>query len=105
MILVNKHEVDKYYGLAEGTTCQRMRRGWTVRECANNRKTPKVRIQREKKKVGSKPKYIFTLPNGQKVAGGVALDEALGLRKGTTNQRLNRGWSADECVNNKRLSR
>lgn len=103
--LNTQRDVDAYYNLGNGTTCVRLKRGWTMEECANNRKTPKVRIPREKKKVGSKPKYIFTLPNGQKVAGGIALDEALGLRKGTTNQRLNRGWSADECVNNKRLSR
>lgn len=37
-VLTSCIDVDRYYGLNKGGTSNRIRLGWTIEECANNRR-------------------------------------------------------------------
>lgn len=91
-ILKQKSEVDRYYNLSPSTTCQRLKRGWTVEECANNKRFD-----------GGNKRYKFTLPNGEVVTSCVAVDNYYNLRRGTTNQRIYLGWTEEQCAVNERV--
>lgn len=43
---------------------------------------------------------IFEMPNGEVLKCNTDLDRYHGLSRGTTSQRLHRGWSVDECIQN-----
>ena len=47
---------------------------------------------------------VFELPNGEVFKCNTDLDRYLGLSRGTTGQRIHRGWTVEECALNKRLS-
>lgn len=43
---------------------------------------------------------VFELPNGEVFNCNTDLDRYLGLSRGTTSQRLHRGWTVEECIQN-----
>lgn len=43
---------------------------------------------------------VFEMPNGEVFKCNTDLDRYLGLSRGTTSQRLHRGWTVEECIQN-----
>ena len=84
--------VDEYYGLDIGTTSNRLYDGWTEKECVNNRREKVVRRGNNE----------FHMPDGSILTFYYEIDLYYGLNRGTTGTRLHRGWTLDECINNKR---
>lgn len=110
-VLTVLRDVDRYYGLRFGVTTDRLKNGWSEEECANNFRIAYVdreHINRvtENKRVNfdkdSRFLYVFKLPNGKIVRGCPAVDVYYGLKTGTTANRLNDGWTIEECANNSR---
>lgn len=87
-------DVDRYYNLGSYTTSNRLKSGWTIEECANN------------KRLGYKNNYnrIFHMPDGTILYRATKVDEYYNLRVGTTVNRLNQDWTEEECANNKRVN-
>lgn len=106
-VLYKCSDIDKYYGLTEGVTLNRLIRGyWTEDECANNvRKTDKserLNILRCEAHIMLQD-YYYTLPTQERVLKLSKIDEFYGLKYDTTLNRLLVGWSMLECVSNMRM--
>lgn len=88
------YDVDRFYNLKLGTTSSRLEKGWTVAECAYNKR------QERPKKVG---KYRFPMPDGRVFTMASEVDSYYGLGSSTTASRIKRGWTELECAHNRRL--
>ena len=95
-ILHKTFDVDRYYNLKTKTTCGRLRCGWSEDECAMNKRDT---VRRD----GNRSKSVFKMPDGTVLRSNKALDKYLGLANGTTSQRLHRGWTVEECIQNFRF--
>lgn len=108
--------VDRYYGLKEGTTNKRLKRGWSTVECANNKIEPLVKEEgsnktktveeQENKSTTKKPKSLkpcrFSMPDGRVLANCEEVDKYYNLDIGTTRDRLEkRNWSSSQCARNR----
>ena len=85
-ILHNFRDVDNYYNLMVGTTNTRVYIGWTEQECANNRRKNVAKT------------YTFNMPDGSVLTRQYDVDDYHKLARGTTGQRIHRGWTVEECV-------
>lgn len=93
-VLTRAVDVDRYHDLKVGTTTKRLNIGWTEEECSENKRDDAMKWP-----------YTFNMPNGAVFHNPNKVDKYYGNRNGMTSQRLNSGWTEEDCANNVCTSR
>ena len=91
-VLTSCIDVDRYYGLNKGGTSNRIRLGWSIEECANNRRDGGKGLN----------KYEFHMPDGSIIMSCTGVDRYYNLGTNVTHERLKRGWTEEECAKNQK---
>lgn len=100
--VVSFAQIDRYFGLYKGWTYMRIRKGMSVEECITKAIEQNKDTQHLSGITGYFRKHILFFPNGERVCNIKQISEYYNISGSTVLNRLDNGWTIEECVRNKR---